>query len=321
MTPRPIRLIASLALGGALLLGGCGATATGSAGSEPGNYRQDQAAPAEATVAGKATAANPANPQGPVVDGRQITRTAAMTVIVDDASEAAAKLRSIVIGRGGVVTNENIVVVESTSSRSTSTLVLTVPAGQLDATMNDVATVGKITVRSVQTADVTTKVADIDARIATMRESIARMQELLKRAGSVTEIAQVESELTRRQSDLESLLAQQKALANMVETSPITINLVTPAQAKVVEPDTGFLAGIKAGWRALESSLVVLLTVVGALLPFALVAALVAAPVVWYVRRRRAGKAPVTETTTDRVESSTDPAADSGSTSSDPPDS
>jgi hypothetical protein len=117
------------------------------------------------------------------------------------------------------------------------------------------------------------------------------MQELLKRAGSVAEIAQVETELTKREADLESLLAQQKVLAQRVAQSPITVTLTRVA---VVEPapvpETGFIAGLKAGWHALKVFGVALLTVVGALLPFLVVLALITAPVVWLVRRRRAAR-------------------------------
>ena len=52
-------------------------------------------------------------------------------------------------------------------------------------------------------------------------------------------------------------------------------------------PQTGFLAGLAAGWKALKSFTVGTLTVVGALLPFLVVFALIGAPIVWLVRRRR----------------------------------
>jgi uncharacterized membrane protein (Fun14 family) len=61
-------------------------------------------------------------------------------------------------------------------------------------------------------------------------------------------------------------------------------------------PQTGFLAGLASGWNALKSFTVVALTVVGALLPFLVVFALIGAPVVWLVRRRRAHASSTTST-------------------------
>ena len=52
------------------------------------------------------------------------------------------------------------------------------------------------------------------------------------------------------------------------------------------EDDTGFLAGLKAGWAAFTDSVTVLLTVLGALLPFAVVLALVLVPLLLWLRRR-----------------------------------
>jgi len=209
-----------------------------------------------------------------------------MTVVVSDESAAATRLRAIATAHGGVVTTENVVSGEK-SSYATSTIVLSVPADELDGALTDIAAVGEVTLRTIQSTDVTAKVADVESRITTMRASIARMQELLTRAGSVTEIAQVETELTNREADLESLLAQQKVLAQRVAQSPITVTLTRVA---VVEPnpvpETGFIAGLKAGWHALKVFGVALLTVVGALLPFLAVLALIGVPVVWLVRRR-----------------------------------
>ncbi|HEY8664650.1 MAG TPA: DUF4349 domain-containing protein, partial [Propionibacteriaceae bacterium] len=226
-------------------------------------------------------------PQTPVVDTQKITRSATMTVVVSDESAAATRLRAIATAHGGVVTTENVVSGGEKSYYATSTIVLSVPADELDGALTDIAAVGEVTLRTIQSTDVTAKVADVESRITTMRASIARMQELLTRAGSVTEIAQVETELTNREADLESLLAQQKVLAQRVAQSPITVTLTRVA---VVEPnpvpETGFIAGLKAGWHALKVFGVALLTVVGALLPFLAVLALIAAPVVWLVRRR-----------------------------------
>ncbi len=61
--------------------------------------------------------------------------------------------------------------------------------------------------------------------------------------------------------------------------------------------DAGFLAGLKSGWNALQDTVVVVLTVVGAVLPFALALALVGVPLVLLVRRtlraRPAAETPV----------------------------
>ena len=285
------RTVLPLALA-CVFLGGCSSAASsmsdGAAGSNGKVSTDAGAVPAQTTE----TKSGGVLPQTPVIDNQQIIRSATMTVVVPDVSQAATRLRAIASAHGGVVTTENVVSGGEKSYYATSTIVISVPADQLDLALTDIAAVGEVTLRTIESTDVTAKVADVASRITTMRASIARMQELLTRAGSVAEIAQVENELTTRESDLESLLAQQKALAQRVAQSPVTVTLTRVA---VVEPapvpESGFVAGLKAGWHALKVFGVALLTVVGALLPFLVAIALIGAPVVWLVRRRSAARA------------------------------
>ncbi len=288
-----VRTILPLAVACALL-GGC--SSAGATSSEPAAGGADgRAGVQNVQVPAEADSKTGAVPESPITGTQQVVRTAAMNVVVADPAASAVKLRSIATVHDGVITSENVMS-NAKSAYSTSTVVMSVPADQLDAALTDIAAIGDVTLRTIQSADVTAKVADIDARVKTMRESIARMQDLLTRAGSVAEIAQVESELTRRQSDLESLLAQQKALAQRVAQSPITVTL--SKEPIVVDPEpepTGFLAGLSTGWKALKVFTVGLLTLVGAMLPFLAFIAIIGAPIVWLVRRRRTPPTPATE--------------------------
>ncbi len=177
-------------------------------------------------------------------------------------------------------------------SAATSRLVFSVPSANLDRFMAEAAKLGELVSRAVTARDVTEQVVDVEARIGTLRESIARIRALMSKAGSITEIARVEQELTQRQSELEALLAKQKALKNQVERAPVTVTLLRPGQAETPNP---FLTGLSQGWDALQNSIAVLLTLLGGVLPFALVGGAVAWPVVRRVRRRAARKAPATK--------------------------
>jgi hypothetical protein len=286
------RMVLPLALA-CVLLGGCSsALSSGQADSASGsNGRVMDAGAVPAQTTETKTGAN--LPQTPVVGNQQIIRSATMTVVVPDQNQAAVRLRALAAAHGGMVTTENVVSNGAKDYYSQSTVVISVPADQLDSVLTDIAAIGEVTVRTLESSDVTAKVADVSSRITTMRASIARMQELLTRAGSVAEIAQVEAELTNRESDLESLLAQQKALAQRVAQSPVTVTLTRVAVVSPPPvPETGFVAGLKSGWHAFTVFGVGLLTVAGALLPFLATLALIGAPAVWLVRRRRGRRVP-----------------------------
>jgi len=106
----------------------------------------------------------------------------------------------------------------------------------------------------------------------------------------------IEGELAQREAALESLEAQAKALSDQTSLATVTVTLVgptAPAAPKPVEA-TGFGTGLRQGWHAFTVGTTWLLTALGAVLPFAILFALVASGV-WLVLRRRRTPAPLPE--------------------------
>lgn len=272
--------LAGCSAGGASLPAGDVAAATAEDASRAGEYTQEDSAAAMPE-------AKPAD--GSVLTGQQkIARTARISITVTDVDAAAAQLRQLSLAMGGLVTSENLVTKPGEAEdQPVSTMVISVPADKLDSTLDQLRSVGSITNRVISSEDVTTQVADVDARIKTLDASIARLRELSDKAGSIRELTELEAELTNRSSERDSLTAQQKVLAGRVAQSPITITLSTPDDVQEPEPE-GFLGGLIAGWNALVTSSGVLMMVVGAVLPFAALAALIATPfLIWRRRRTR----------------------------------
>lgn len=262
-----------------LALGGCSAGASAPEGTSgrAADYSAADGQVAEAKPAGV-----------PTVTDQLIARTASVGITVPDVEGAAARLRQLASAMGGVVTAENLVsrVDAEGLSTPTSTMVISVPADRLDSTLEQLKSIGTITSRVISSDDVTTQVADVNSRIKTLNGSIQRLGDLSKKAGSVTELTELENEITNRISERDSLIAQQEVLAKRVARSPITITLDPPAKAGELQ-GTGFLGGLLAGWNALVSSSRILLTIVGAVLPFLAVVALVATPLLWWRRAHR----------------------------------
>lgn len=222
----------------------------------------------------------------------KLARTAQVSLTVPDVEGAAVKLRALAASVAGQVTAENLVTELDTDAkqRLTSVMVISVPADRLDSTLEQLKSIGTVTSRVISSEDVTTQVADIDSRITTLNDSILRLRELWRKAGTVRELADLESQITDRISERDSLVAQQRALAGRVASSPITISLTTPEPPGELET-TGFLGGLLAGWNALISSSRVLMTILGAVLPFAAVVAVIVIPVLVWRRRARARSA------------------------------
>lgn len=291
---KTLRILAAVTALPILLLAGCSAGSTAvapAAGVEYGEYASEDRAANSMPADGSMPEDQPA--EVPVAAGQQIARTARVSLTVTDIEAAAAQLRQLASAMSGLITSENLVTGDDIDPerRPVSTMVISVDSAKLDSTLDQLRSVGTITSRVISSEDVTLQVADVSARIKTLEASIARLRELSDKAGSIRELTELEAELANRIAERDSLAAQQRVLSQRVAQSPITIMLTTPPPPGELET-AGFLGGLLAGWNALLASSRVLLTVLGAVLPFAALAAVIATPFLVWRHRVRARRTP-----------------------------
>ena len=226
-----------------------------------------------------------------------LARRASIALQVKNIGQAVAKVRATTATAQGIVLSENIGTAKgdtplAESAKVTATtygeITISVPSAELDRVVAELGSVGTVIRSTSSSENVGGQIVDTTSRLQTMRVSVERVRAFLDQAKDLNQIVAMEAELTRRQSDLEALEAQLASLKGSVARSPIQVSLTTEAGAIVEEPDqAGFLVGLKNGWDAFTGSASVLLTVVGALLPFLALFALLGLPVWWYLRRRR----------------------------------
>ena len=218
---------------------------------------------------------------------RKVVRSAELSVEVDDVYAAARKAYEVGARFGGFVADEK-------TEGDNASIQLRVAADHLDDALAALSGIGTVTGRTQQAQDVTEQVVDVQARVASQRASVERVRALLDHATAIGEIVQIESELTRRQADLESLQQRAAALDGQTELATVGVQLRRPGgfASQGRDGDAGFLTGLTAGWRVFLASTQVLLTVLGALLPFLIALAVPTAPIVWLLRHRRPVAAP-----------------------------
>ena len=228
------------------------------------------------------SAAGPAPAPGALPDpiGRDVVRTAQLTLQVPDPTAAARGVRTAVATAGGVVAEEQV-------DGTGAWLVVRVPAAGLDRLVDDLAATGVVLGRSARAEDATEQVVDLDSRVATQQASVTRVRALLAQATSIGDVVAVESELARREADLDSLQRRLATLKDRVALSTLTVELRSAPAPVPVTPAPGFGAGLGAGWAGLKVIGSGLATAAGFLLPFLPLVA-IAGGVVWVVRRRRA---------------------------------
>jgi hypothetical protein len=298
---RPTSSLIVLGALSALLLTGCGSggtTATSSEGRASGGALAQDSAAAKGDT-GTKNSVPEASKQGVVGVGPKLTKSASLDLRVKNIDAAAAQVRAIATGLQAQVLSEQIgtggsggpVPLQSKSDAlgGFGTLTLSVPADKLDSAVDQLARIGTVQQRNMSTQDVTAQYVDTESRLKTMRASVGRVRALMAQAKDIGQVVVLEGELSRREADLESLESQLSTLKNNVERSTLTVSLSTPGHESV--SNTGFVAGLRSGWDAFTASARGLFTAIGAVLPFAVFFALVAAPFVWWLRRRRTGSA------------------------------
>jgi hypothetical protein len=292
--------VAGLAFAVAGVLAGCSGSSDdsgGGAGTAVGP--QSAADKAAGGSAGTAAGSVPAPAAGAARDSATgstasirlkpaLIRTAELTVVVDDVPAEAAAAGAAARAAGGAIAGDDR---SGSGTGAHATLVLEVPPERMDAVLDQLGRLGREQSRSSSTKDVTEDVADVDARVASMQASIARVRAILSRAERIGDVVSVEGELSRRTTELESLQARQRALAGQVSFATITLQLRASEAAPAPAPDrAGFAGGLRDGWRAFTATLSWVLTALGAVLPFLLLAAPVGVALV--LRRRRLSATP-----------------------------
>ena len=209
----------------------------------------------------------------------------------DSVLSAARQAETIAIGAGGFVTDEDTQVErrssgdpespegEDVSSVTVSSLTIRVPPPAVDDVLTSLAGLGTLISQNRATTDVTDEYVDVQARLDSQRASLDRLLQLVGQAGELDDVIALENEIARRQADLDSLAARLQALEEQTDLATISLTLTSAdAGDEVVETKAGFLTGLDKGWDAFTGSVVAALTVVGALLPFLVLLALVAIP-------------------------------------------
>ena len=258
------------------------------ASAAAGSFAQNGLGAAGASSARSAVTAGTYAPTG-----QQLIYTAQLTVRAPSVKAAMARAASVVSAAGGYVSAENASAGGGQPSQATATMTFKIPVADYAATLAALSGGGLGTQLSLsqQAQDVTQQVADVSSRVASDEAAIAQLRTLLKQAGSVSSLLSVQNQIDSQESDLESMLAQQSALNHETAYATVTVTLVGPKAAvkppAKAAPPPGLAAGLSGGWHALGLTASWLLTVVGAVAPFAVVV-LVIGGLVWWGRRRLA---------------------------------
>jgi hypothetical protein len=222
--------------------------------------------------------------------GQSIIYTAGLTVQAANVQATVSRATAAVAGAGGYVSAEHTSLSRNRSTRSTVSIQFKIPVSSYQATLATLSGLGTRLSESQRAQDVTQAVADVSSRVTSAHAMIAQLRTLLARAGSVGGLLNVQDQISQEEASLEALQSQQRALAGETTYATVSMIILGPPPAHHHrhhhhKATAGFLGGLAAGWHALRAAVRVVLTVAGAVLPFAVILALVLAAA--YAARRR----------------------------------
>ncbi|MBT3162719.1 DUF4349 domain-containing protein [Streptomyces sp. Vc74B-19] len=274
------RALAGVLLAAALAVTGCsasgdeGASKAGGQGVAADEKGAADAAPESGKQGAPGGTADRAAASAPPVAAEHVIRTATLTVRVKDVPKALDEARAAAADAGGYIGDETTR--RDWRGHEHTRVVLRVPADAYEEVLTGLEGTGTLVERSAKAQDVTDQVVDVESRISTQRASVARIRELMDRATRLSDVVTLEGELSSRQADLESLLAQQVALKDRTSLATVTLTLTeAPSKEEEKDDDPGFLDALAGGWDVFLTLLRWLALALGAVLPFAAVAALV----------------------------------------------
>ena len=218
-----------------------------------------------------------------------IARTVALSLIAKDFSASRASLDAILTRHHGYVAGLTVDT-EQDAARSLKAS-LRIPAGELNAIMLDLKSLGRVQNESQNGQEVTQQHADLVARLKNSRETEARLQDILRnRTGKISDVLAVEQEIERVRGEIEQMEAEQKSLEHRVDFVTIDLQLSEEYKAHLDSPSpsvaTRFHNALVSGYRAGAETVIGILLFFAEIGPSLLLWLLIFLPLPWLLWRR-----------------------------------
>jgi hypothetical protein len=160
---------------------------------------------------------------------RKLTKSAYLSLRVEDPAATEKPLSELMDKFGAWPASTNIY----ENSRNYS---IRVPSASYDAMLAELAGLGRVTMRTENTEDVTLRYYDLEGRLAVKRELLNTYQGYLSRARNIDEIMTVESRVADLQQEIDWTGTQLRNLANLVDYSTVNVEIAGPAGSSYSAP-------------------------------------------------------------------------------------
>jgi hypothetical protein len=164
---------------------------------------------------------------------------AKLELVVEDLPAAARRVRALTHQAGGQIVSD---VVKDTASQYGAALSLRVPADKTFVVLDQLAALGQLRSREVESADIGRKYLDAQIVERNLRQVLKGYEELLAKAESIKDMVELEGALARTRTEIDRVEGDLRWMADRVARSTIYVTLSTE------DPDAGVLAPSPKLW-------------------------------------------------------------------------
>ena len=298
-----LSLIVSLVLLAALLTGcGSAASSTASYDRDVVEYAvSDEAAMAPAEGAAlKNAAADTGSTALP--ENRKWIVTVNLTAETDDLDALRSALDGKIAALNGYVENQSVnngSAYQSSRRYRSANLTIRIPAGQVDAFLQDVGGLANIVRQNKSIEDVTLNYVATESRLKALETEEARLLELLSQAETMSDLLEIEARLSEVRGELENYASQKRLYDNQIDYATVYLSIEEVQEYTPVEEPTlweriskGFRDNLEGVGEDLLDVLVWFIVSIPYLVVFAIVITIVVLVIKRVRRRRKEKKAP-----------------------------
>ena len=197
---------------------------------------------------------------------RKITRTASMTLRVEDVGHAFQEVTRVADGAGGFVGSSSF---SNQDDEQVASVTIRVPATRYQevlASLRGLAT--KVESEESQATDVTEEYTDLGSRLRNLQATEAQYLGFLERAKDMSEVLQVQDRLNTVRAEIEQVQGRINLLDSVSDMSTITVHLRPESAAGSDGGGANPAEAARAAWDASLTTLLGLATGIVAIAAF-----------------------------------------------------
>jgi hypothetical protein len=169
---------------------------------------------------------------------------ARLELVVEDMPGTASRVRALINKVGGQIVSD---VIKDNAAQYGAAFSLRVPADKTFVVLDQLAALGQLRSREVESADIGRKYLDAQLVERNLRLTLKRYEELLAKADSLKDMIELEAALARTRTELDRVEGDLRWMGDRVARSTIYLTLSTDnPEAGVIAPSPKLWPGLRA---------------------------------------------------------------------------